>query len=210
MRHNKRGNDMTAKPIFLSDAQLKAEAGRCLYCEEKPCKAACPADCSPADFRMAVKTGERSDFRKAAKLIMGHNTFGGVCGAVCPDWFCVKACWRRLRQSHQYPRRPGYCGPAGQELGVLGGFRTPSPTGKSRRHRRGPQAWRRGDLPAGLQGGIYEKDKEAGGACRLIPDKRFNRKSSDRDRIHNDAGRLTLKTGQPVKDPSDLLKNIPP
>jgi len=44
---------MPKKIQFLSDAQLKSEAERCLYCEEKPCRTACPADCSPADFLMA-------------------------------------------------------------------------------------------------------------------------------------------------------------
>ena len=57
----------------LTDAQLRAELNRCEYCEEKPCKEACPADCSPADFIMAARVGEKSDYRRAAALIMGSN-----------------------------------------------------------------------------------------------------------------------------------------
>ena len=81
-----------AEAMFLTDAQLKEEIGKCEYCAEKPCKEACPCDCSPADFIMAAKGGRPSDFRRAAALIMGHNPLGGVCGAVCPDKFCMKAC----------------------------------------------------------------------------------------------------------------------
>ena len=72
---------MSEKIKFLSDAQLKTEMDRCLYCEEKPCKTACPADCSPADFIMAARLMEKSDLKRSAALIMGNNTFGGVCGA---------------------------------------------------------------------------------------------------------------------------------
>ena len=43
---------------LLTPAQLEAELNKCEYCEEKPCKEACPVDCSPADFIMAVKKGE--------------------------------------------------------------------------------------------------------------------------------------------------------
>ena len=86
---------MTARgPLFLSDAQLAAEVARCEYCSEKPCKAACPADCSPADFIMAVRVGEPQDYRRAAGMIMAANPLGGVCGAVCPDTHCMAACAR--------------------------------------------------------------------------------------------------------------------
>ena len=79
----------------LTDARLRAELHRCEYCEEKPCQAACPADCSPADFIMAARVGERSDYRRAGALIMGSNPLGWVCGVVCPDYFCMEACSRR-------------------------------------------------------------------------------------------------------------------
>ena len=51
----------------LTDAQFRAELNRCEYCEEKPCKDACPADCSPADFIMAARVGEKSDYRRAGR-----------------------------------------------------------------------------------------------------------------------------------------------
>lgn len=68
------------------------ELQKCEYCEEKPCKQACPADCSPADFIMAARVGEKSDYQRSTALIMAANPLGGVCGLVCPDSFCMQAC----------------------------------------------------------------------------------------------------------------------
>ena len=70
--------------LFFTDAQLKAELERCEYCEEKPCKTACPANCSPMEFIMAAKIGNPSDIRRAAAEIMTNNPLGGVCGLVLP------------------------------------------------------------------------------------------------------------------------------
>src|SRR3974377_211019 len=86
---------MKANYGCLTDARLKAELDRCEYCEEKPCKTACPADCSPADFIMAARVLDKSDFRRSGALIMGSNPLGWICGVVCPDYFCMKACSRR-------------------------------------------------------------------------------------------------------------------
>jgi len=80
--------------MFLTEAQLKAEIKRCEYCEEKPCQQACPSDCSPADFIMAVQLGNDLDYERAAAMILGKNPLGGICGVVCPDYHCVEACSR--------------------------------------------------------------------------------------------------------------------
>jgi len=39
----------------MTKHQLQAELLRCEYCEEKPCKEACPVNCSPFDFIMALR-----------------------------------------------------------------------------------------------------------------------------------------------------------
>ena len=75
-------------------ARLQAELARCLGCETKPCREACPVRCSPADFIAAAKGGEPWDLRRAAALILDQNPLGGLCGALCPDRFCVAACAR--------------------------------------------------------------------------------------------------------------------
>jgi dihydropyrimidine dehydrogenase (NAD+) subunit PreT len=196
---------------FLSDAQLKAEADRCLYCEEKPCKTACPADCSPADFLMAVRMGERSDFKRAAKLIMGNNSFGGVCGAVCPDWFCVKACSRKLFDNPiNIPAAQAAVVQKAKELGVLDGFKKAAPNGKTVAViGAGPAGLGAAAVLAqlGYKADIFEKEKNSGGACRLIPDKRLNKEVLKTEiEFVKTLGDINIKTGQPVKDPASLLK----
>ena len=80
--------------MILTDAQLFSEISRCEFCENKPCKNACPCDCSPADFMMAAAKGRPSDFKRSAGLILASNPLGGICGNVCPDDHCVNACAR--------------------------------------------------------------------------------------------------------------------
>nr|MDK2850213.1 dihydropyrimidine dehydrogenase [Candidatus Cloacimonadota bacterium] len=80
--------------MYLTDAQLISEIRRCEYCATKPCKTACPCDCSPADFIMAASGFGKSDFKRAAGIILTSNPLGGICGDVCPDHHCVEACSR--------------------------------------------------------------------------------------------------------------------
>src|SRR5512136_124112 len=79
----------------MTPAQLQTELLRCEYCEEKPCREACPAHCSPADFIMAARGGYPADIRRSAAEIMHANPLGGVCGMVCPDNLCMAACTRK-------------------------------------------------------------------------------------------------------------------
>ena len=50
-------------PLFMTPAQLQTELLRCEFCEEKPCREACPVNCSPADFIMAARLGNPSDLQ---------------------------------------------------------------------------------------------------------------------------------------------------
>ncbi len=78
--------------LIMTPAQLQTELLRCEFCEEKPCREACPVNCSPADFIMAARVGNPSDLRRSAAEIMHANPLGGICGMVCPDTLCMAAC----------------------------------------------------------------------------------------------------------------------
>lgn len=73
----------------LSDAQFQSEISLCLQCPSKPCRDACPCYCSPYDFIALAREGR---WEAAAGEILSANPLGEVCGAVCPDSFCVAAC----------------------------------------------------------------------------------------------------------------------
>ena len=117
--------------MILTDAQLFSEIRRCEYCENKPCKTACPCDCSPADFMMAAAQGRPADFKRAAGLILASNPLGGICGNVCPDYHCVQACSREKFDTPILiqPVQAAIIRKA-RELGVNPQFVHPSPNGK--------------------------------------------------------------------------------
>jgi NADPH-dependent glutamate synthase beta subunit-like oxidoreductase/dihydroorotate dehydrogenase/Pyruvate/2-oxoacid:ferredoxin oxidoreductase delta subunit len=162
----------------LTDAQFRAELERCVYCEEKPCREACPAHCSPADFIMAARVGEKSDLRRSAAMIMGSNPLGWVCGVVCPDYFCMKACSRRtFDRPIEIPAVQATVIKKANEVGMAKFQRAPS---------NGKTVGIIGAGPAGLgavsvlaQRGykvtIYEQQRRVGGAMNLIPDFRLNK-----------------------------------
>ena len=77
--------------LYLNETQINAELKRCLKCPTKPCLKACPAQVSPHDFIKAARDG---DFAEAAKLIETQNPLGEICGLICPERFCQKACVR--------------------------------------------------------------------------------------------------------------------
>jgi NADPH-dependent glutamate synthase beta subunit-like oxidoreductase/dihydroorotate dehydrogenase/Pyruvate/2-oxoacid:ferredoxin oxidoreductase delta subunit len=194
---------------FLSLAQLKSEADRCLYCEEKPCKEACPVDCSPADFIMAVKNLKNSDFKRSAKIIMGSNPLGGVCGAVCPDWFCVKACSRKLFDKPiEIPSVQATIIQKARELNVMPKF--------DKAEKNGKKIAIIGSGPAGLSAGavmaqlgyevdIYEKEKKLGGAINLIPDERLPKNVLSKDiEFIKSLGEIKFISKE-IKDPKSLL-----
>ncbi len=71
---------------------LIAEAERCLYCHDAPCRTACPAEVPVPEFIRSLTSG---DFRRAAELVRSANPLIAVCGEVCPaETFCQDACIR--------------------------------------------------------------------------------------------------------------------
>jgi dihydropyrimidine dehydrogenase (NAD+) subunit PreT len=194
----------------LTDAQLRTELSRCEYCEEKPCQKACPADCSPADFIMAARVGEKSDYRRAAALIMGANPLGGVCGVVCPDYFCVKACSRRtfdtpinipavqatvITKANQVgmeeftPAKKN-----GKTVGVIGA---------------GPAGFGAAAVLAqqGYTITIYDQQARLGGMMNLIPDFRLDKKMVRADlEFLKRLGAIEFKLGRTIANPETLRK----
>jgi hypothetical protein len=117
---------------ILSDARLRAEIEHCESCETKPCKAACPADCSPADFLRAARIGEPSDFARAAAEILTMNPLGGVCGVLCPDRHCMAACSRaKFDRPVEIPSAQATIVAKVRALGVEPRLPAPPPNGRS-------------------------------------------------------------------------------
>ena len=193
----------------LTDAQFQAELDRCIYCEEKPCQEACPADCSPADFIMAARVGEKSDYRRAAALIMGANPLGWVCGVVCPDYFCMKACSRRtFDRPIEIPAVQATVIKKANEAGMAR-FQCAEPNGKTVAIiGAGPAGLGAASvlLQDGYKVAIYEQQKRPGGAMNLIPDFRLNKQVVRADiAFLKSLGDVEFKHGKAVASPEELL-----
>ncbi|MDZ4122272.1 MAG: FAD-dependent oxidoreductase, partial [Candidatus Cloacimonadaceae bacterium] len=195
--------------MYLTDAQLKTEIERCEYCEEKPCKTACPCDCSPADFIMAAAKGKPSDYKRAAGIILSSNPLGGICGDVCPDYHCMKACSRTdfdtpinipavqstiINKARELNQVPEYSSPTpnGKRIGIIGA---------------GPAAI--GSAITLIQSGyeveLFEADKRGGGAVNLIPDSRLHKEALINDlEFLKSAFSLKIHYNHPIENP-DLL-----
>jgi len=193
----------------LTDAQFRAELDRCIYCEEKPCQEACPADCSPADFIMAARVGEKSDLRRSAAMIMGSNPLGWVCGVVCPDYFCMKACSRRtFDRPIEIPAVQATVIKKANEVGMAK-FQRAEPNGKTVAIiGAGPAGLGAASvlLQDGYKVAIYEQQKRAGGAMNLIPDFRLNKQVVRADiAFLKSLGDIEFKHGKAVASPEELL-----
>ncbi|HKY60969.1 MAG TPA: FAD-dependent oxidoreductase [Gemmatimonadota bacterium] len=74
----------------LTQAQARAEAGRCLFCHDAPCVHACP---TAIDIPLFIKQIHDRNELGAARTILEANAFGYSCARVCPvEVLCVGAC----------------------------------------------------------------------------------------------------------------------
>ena len=195
---------------YMTAKQLQTELLRCEYCEEKPCTAACPANCSPFDFIMAARGGSGSDFRRAAGEIMRNNPLGAVCGLVCPDRFCMGACSRKeFDGSINIPQVQATIVDLARQNGGLPTFAAAAP-----KHKKVAVL---GGGPAGLataaalaQMGyeveILETQSHLGGMLNLIPVNRLDKRvvEADIDFILS-LGAISCRFDSPVPDPAALL-----
>ncbi|MCU0607283.1 MAG: FAD-dependent oxidoreductase, partial [Candidatus Edwardsbacteria bacterium] len=201
---------MKQQTPFLTDAQLAAEIAKCEYCAEKPCREACPADCSPADFIMAARVGAPSDYKRAAALIMGHNPLGGVCGAVCPDKHCMRACARAtFDHAVNIPAVQATIVQKAKDLGVMPAFAPARPNGmKVAVVGAGPAGYgaAAGLAQLGYVVDIYEREKYSGGAAALIPDVRLDKSVLKTDLFWlSDLGEISVKYVKDTAQPAALL-----
>jgi len=195
---------------IMTQHQLQAELLRCEYCEEKPCKNACPVNCSPFDFIMAARVGNPSDIKRSAAEIMSSNPLGGVCGLVCPDRFCMAACSRKkFDGSINIPKVQATLVEMAKRLGGIPGFSISTPNGKKIAVIGGGPAGLGAASALGQLGyavDIFESRDSLGGMMNLIPDQRL-----DKDVVQSDIefllslGALSAKTGVKVEDPKQLL-----
>jgi dihydropyrimidine dehydrogenase (NAD+) subunit PreT len=199
-------------PLIMSNAQLQSELLRCEYCEERPCKEACPANCSPADFIMAARVGNPSDIRRSAAEIMHANPLGGVCGMVCPDTLCMAACTRqKFDGAINIPLVQATIIEMAKRLGGIPEFSKPKLNGK--------KVAVIGGGPAGLGAAavlaqmgyavdIFEGRNRLGGMMNLIPNHRLDKQVVETDiRFLLSLGNITAKTGTRIEDPKELFKN---
>jgi len=202
--------DRIANSLIMTKHRLQAELLRCEYCEEKPCKAACPANCSPFDFIMAARVGNPSDFKRSAGEIMRNNPLGGVCGMVCPDKFCMAACThRKFDGAINIPLVQATIVEMAKGLGGIPKLAVPAPNGM--------KVAVVGGGPAGLGAAaalaqmgyavdVFESHDRLGGMMNLIPDQHLDKKvvETDIDFLLS-LGEINVKTGAKVEDPKSLL-----
>jgi dihydropyrimidine dehydrogenase (NAD+) subunit PreT len=198
--------------LFMTPAQLKTELLRCEYCEEKPCREACPAHCSPADFIMAARVGNKSDIRRAAGEIMSANPLGGICGMVCPDSLCMAACTRKkFDGAINIPLVQATIVKMAKELGGIPESSKPKTNGK--------KVAVVGGGPAGLGAAsalaqmgysveILEVSDQLGGAINLIPEHRLEKEVAETDiQFVLSLGDIKVNTKTNIDDPKVLLRN---
>ena len=196
--------------LIMTKHQLQAELLRCEYCEEKPCKTACPVNCSPFDFIMAARVGNPSDIKRSAGEIMRNNPLGGVCGMVCPDTLCMAACThKKFDGAINIPRVQATIVQMAKQLGGIPKFSTPTPNGK--------KIAVIGGGPAGLGAAaalaqmgyavdIFENRDQLGGMMNLIPGHRLDKKVVETDiEFALSLGEIAVKTGTKVENSEDLL-----
>ena len=198
---------------LLTEKQFKIEIERCSYCDEKPCMNACPSQCSPADFIMAVKKGEPQDFKRSAAMILSKNPLGGICGAVCPDTFCMQACTHEsLDQPIKIPAVQATIIQRAKELKHQPEFAKPREADK--------KVAIIGSGPAGLAAAaflasegisvtMYDKNNKAGGMCNLIPDERLDKSilQSDIDFLMK-LGKITFHKNTVVVKPKNIKSDF--
>jgi NADPH-dependent glutamate synthase beta subunit-like oxidoreductase/dihydroorotate dehydrogenase/ferredoxin len=108
---------------------------------------------------------------------MGANPLGGVCGAVCPDKHCMRACVHRTFDSAvNIPAVQATIIAKAKALGVMPEFRRPVNNGKKVAILgAGPAGLGAAALLAqlGYRVDVFDRSEQPGGMCNLIPESRL-------------------------------------
>ena len=196
----------------LTDAQLQAELNRCEYCEEKPCKDGLPGGLLAGGLHHGGE-GRREIRLSAApgRSIMGSNPLGWVCGVVCPDYFCMKACSRRtFDQPINIPAVQASVMKRAYEAGLRASRRRSGMGNRLRSSARGRRDWARPACsPSGAtKSRCIEQRKRLGGMMNLIPDFRLDKKVvRTRHRIPQGPRRAGFQCRQSRRQPGRTAGN---
>ncbi len=79
---NVRVTDFAEVDIGFTEAEVIAEAARCIQCKKPKCVNGCPVGIDIPAFIRACEIGE---FREAARIIKKDNMLPAICGRVCPQ-----------------------------------------------------------------------------------------------------------------------------
>jgi dihydropyrimidine dehydrogenase (NAD+) subunit PreT len=86
--------DVPSRPLRAVLPAAKAEASRCLFCFDAPCRLDCPAGIDVPAFIRDLMHGNP---RGACQLIRRENPLSWICGVLCPTGrLCASRCPRRL------------------------------------------------------------------------------------------------------------------
>jgi dihydropyrimidine dehydrogenase (NAD+) subunit PreT len=197
---------------FITEAQFKSEIRKCEYCEEKPCREACPANCSPADFIMAAKVGNAWDFKRAAAEILRNNPLGGVCGVVCPDYHCMQACvHEKFDTPVEIPQLQASIVAKAKAIGLnLNFVRNQFIDKKIAIVGAGPAGLSAAAVLAqmGYKIDIFEKEDKPGGACNLIPEFRLPEDVLKSDvQFIQSLQNIEIKFNTEIQKPVELVNN---
>lgn len=74
--------DFDEVDLGFTEAEVRAEAARCIQCKKPKCVNGCPVGIDIPAFIQACEMGE---FRDAARIIKKDNMLPAICGRVCPQ-----------------------------------------------------------------------------------------------------------------------------
>ncbi|MDD3628020.1 MAG: NAD(P)-dependent oxidoreductase [bacterium] len=170
LEYEKRKNSFDEIYSVLGIPQAIAEANRCLFCWEAPCREGCPVGINIPGF---IKRIAQKNFKGAAELIYMDNPFGEVCGRICPQ---EKLCEEHCRaQALNYPISIGELQRFVCNMRVKGEFVLTLKKKKAQKEKIAIIGAGPGGLGSayflslsGYQVDVYEKQPNAGGILRYF------------------------------------------